>query len=43
MNIKEVLLTNGISPSKFLVNISQVSLWEFHQTNPKSGMIGLHI
>jgi len=41
MNIKEVPLTNALNLSLFMVNISQVLLREFRQTNPESGILDL--
>lgn len=41
MNIKEVPLTNALNLSLFMVNVSQVLLAEFRQTNPKSGVLDL--
>jgi len=41
MNIKEVPLTNALNLSLFMVNISQVLLREFRQTNPDSGILDL--
>ena len=41
MNIKEVPLTNALNLSLFMVNISQVLLREFRQSNPESGILDL--
>jgi hypothetical protein len=41
MNVKEVPLTNALNLSLFMVNLSQVLLREFRQTNPESGIIDL--
>lgn len=41
MNIKEVPLTNALNLSLFMVNVSQVLLHEFRQTNPESGILDL--
>jgi putative transposase len=41
MNIKEVPLTNALNLSLFMVNVSQVLLREFRQTNPESGILDL--
>jgi hypothetical protein len=41
MNIKEVPLTNALNLSLFMVNLSQVLLRQFRQTNPESGIIDL--
>ena len=41
MNIKEVPVTNALNLSLFMVNLSQVLLREFRQTNPESGIIDL--
>jgi IS4 transposase len=41
MNTKEVPLTNAINLSLFMVNVSQVLLREFRQTNPDSGVLDL--
>lgn len=41
MNVKEVPVTNAINLSLFMVNLSQVLLREFRQTNPESGIIDL--
>ena len=41
MSVKEVLLTNVIHLSLFMVNISQVLLREFRQTYPESGILDL--
>ena len=41
MNVTEVPLTNALNLSLFMVNISQVLLREFRQTNPESGIIDL--
>jgi len=41
MNIKEIPLTNALNLSLFMVNVSQVLLREFRQTNPDSGVLDL--
>ncbi len=41
MSVKEVLLTNVIHLSLFMVNISQVLLREFRRTYPESGILDL--
>ncbi len=41
MNVKEVPLTNALNLSLFMVNLSQVLLREFRQTNPESGILDL--
>ncbi|MBL6982379.1 MAG: transposase [Anaerolineales bacterium] len=41
MNIREVPLTNALHLSLFMVNVSQVLLREFRQTNPDSGVLDL--
>ena len=41
MNVKEVPVTNALNLSLFMVNLSQVLLREFRQTNPESGFIDL--
>ena len=41
MNTKEVPLTNSLNLSLFMVNVSQVLLREFRQTNPDSGVLDL--
>ena len=41
MNTKEIPLTNALNLSLFMVNISQVLLREFRQTNPDSGILDL--
>ena len=41
MNVKEVPLTNALNLSLFMVNLSQVLLRQFRQTNPESGVIDL--
>jgi putative transposase len=41
MNTKEVPLTNALNLSLFMVNVSQVLLREFRQTNPDSGVLDL--
>ena len=41
MNVNEVPLTNALNLSLFMVNLSQVLLREFRQTNPESGIIDL--
>jgi len=41
MNVKEIPLTNALNLSLFMVNISQVLLREFRQTNPVNGIIDL--
>ena len=41
MNVKETPLTNALNLSLFMVNISQVLLREFRQTNPQSGILDL--
>ena len=41
MNIKEVPLTNAINLSLFMVNLSQVLLGQFRQTQPDSGILDL--
>jgi len=41
MNTKEVPLTNALHLSLFMVNVSQVLLREFRQTNPNSGVLDL--
>ena len=41
MNTREVPLTNALNLSLFLVNVSQVLLREFRQTNPDSGVLDL--
>jgi len=41
MNTKEVPLTNALNLSLFMVNVSQMLLREFRQTNPNSGVLDL--
>jgi len=41
MNTREVPLTNALNLSLFMVNVSQVLLREFRQTNPDSGVLDL--
>ncbi len=41
MNIQEVPLTNAINLSLFMVNVSQVLLTEFRQSNPQSSVLDL--
>jgi putative transposase len=41
MNTKEIPLTNALNLSLFMVNVSQVLLREFRQTNPDSGVLDL--
>ena len=41
MNVKKVPLTNALILSLFMVNLSQVLLREFRQTNPESGILAL--
>ena len=41
MNIKEVPLTNALNLSLFMVNLSQVLLRDFRETNPASGILDL--
>lgn len=41
MNVKEVPVTNALNLSLFMVNLSQVLLREFRETNPDSGVIDL--
>jgi IS4 transposase len=41
MNTKENPLTNALNLSLFMVNVSQVLLREFRQTNPDSGVLDL--
>jgi hypothetical protein len=41
MNIKEIPLTNAINLSLFMVNLSQVLLRQFRQTQPDSGILDL--
>ena len=41
MNIKEVPLTNALNLSIFMVNLSQVLLRDFRETNPESGILDL--
>jgi putative transposase len=41
MNVKEVPLTNALNLSLFMVNLSQVSLRDFRQTHPDSGILDL--
>jgi IS4 transposase len=41
MNTKEVPLTNALNLSLFMVNVSQLLLREFRQTNPDSGILDL--
>jgi len=41
MNIKEVPVTNAINLSMFMVNLSQVLLRQFRQTQPNSGILDL--
>jgi IS4 transposase len=41
MNTKETPLTNALNLSLFMVNVSQVLLREFRQTNPDSGILDL--
>ena len=41
MNTKEIPLTNALNLSLFMVNVSQVLLREFRQTNPDSGILDL--
>ena len=41
MNIKEVPLTNALNLSLFMVNLSQVLLRDFRETNPASGVLDL--
>ncbi len=41
MNVKRVPLTNALNLSLFMVNLSQVLLREFRQTDPLSGILDL--
>jgi hypothetical protein len=41
MNTKEIPFTNALNLSLFMVNVSQVLLREFRQTNPDSGILDL--
>lgn len=41
MNTKEIPLTNALNLSLFMVNVSQVLLRDFRQTNPDSGILDL--
>ena len=41
MNTKEVPLTNALNLSLFMVNLSQVLLHDFRETNPASGVLDL--
>ena len=41
MNVKEVPLTNALNLSLFMVNLSQVLLMEFRQSNPQSSVLDL--
>ena len=41
MNTKEIPLTNALNLSLFMVNVSQVLLRAFRQTNPDSGVLDL--
>ncbi len=41
MNVKEAPLTNVLNLSLFMVNVSQVLLAEFRETNPKSSVLDL--
>lgn len=41
MNVKEVPLTNALNLSLFMVNLSQVLLRDFRETNPASGVLDL--
>ena len=41
MNVKQVPLTNALNLSLFMVNLSQVLLAEFRQTDPLSGILDL--
>jgi IS4 transposase len=41
MNIKEVPLTNALNLSLFMVNLAQVLLRDFRETNPASGILDL--
>ena len=41
MNIKEVPLTNALNLSLFMVNLSQVLVRDFRETNPASGILDL--
>ena len=41
MHVKELPLTNAINLSLFMVNLSQVLLREFRETNPESGVLDL--
>jgi putative transposase len=41
MNTREVPLTNALNLSLFMVNVSQVLLREFRQSNPDSGVLDL--
>ena len=41
MNIREVPLTNALNLSLFMVNLSQVLLRDFRETNPDSGILDL--
>jgi IS4 transposase len=41
MNVKEVPVTNAINLSLFMVNLSQVLLRQFRQTQPDSGILDL--
>jgi len=41
MNVNEVPVTNAINLSLFMVNLSQVLLRQFRQTQPNSGILDL--
>ena len=41
MNVKELPLTNAINLSLFMVNLSQVLLRDFRETNSASGILDL--
>ena len=41
MNIREVPVTNALNLSLFMVNLSQVLLRQYRQSNPESGIIDL--
>ena len=41
MNVNEVPLTNAISLSLFMVNLSQALLRDFRHTHPDSGILDL--
>ena len=41
MNIKSLPVTNAINLSLFMVNLSQVLLWEYRQTYPDGSVLDL--